>query len=1079
MRSPSTRLVRRPVVVPPPPTLDADQRAVVDHPGGPLLVLAGPGTGKTTTLVEAVAARVERGDDPDRLLVLTFSRRAAEELRDRITVRVGRAVREPAAFTFHSWSYALLRAFDRGEGGQPPRLLSGAERDVRIHELLVGNAAGEGRTRWPRSMSAALPRRGFARELGELLDRARERGLDGAGLRALGTRVGRELWVSAGGFLEEYLDVLAARSEIDYTGLVCRAAGLLRRRDIATEVCGRYAAVFVDEYQDSDPSQVELLELLAGGGRDLVVVGDPDQSIYAFRGAEVTGILDFPRRFAPPGAQRAPVAVLGVPRRAGAELLAPARAVAARLPLPGLSAADRVRHRSPRPAGPPASHPPEIRVFASAADEASAVADLLRRAHLRDRVPWEQMAVLVRSGVGRIPTLRRALTAAEVPVAPAVDELPISRHPAVIPLLLALRAADVAPGRAGSALGPLGAEALLLSPLAGATPSVLRALTRRLRETERAAGRAVPGAPCQLLHRLLDDPEVARGLDARLAAPVRRVHRLIEAARRVLRGGGTAEDALWAVWDGSGRAGWLAARAAQPGALGRSANRDLDAVLALFQAVARLEDREPRAGVATLLAELEAQQLPGASGTVGVGDAGTDSGGDPGAGRPGVRLLTAHRAKGLEWDLVVVAGLQEGEWPDLRTRRSILETDLVDREGLRPPLDARTLLGEERRLFYVAITRSRRRLVLTAVRSPDGDGPQPSRFLSETGLPIPQTAETAPVALTPASLVARLRRSLIDPGSSPGLRAAAAHQLAALAAARAADGTPLVPAADPANWWGVALPTVGARPVRDPDRPLRLSASRVEDHLTCPLRGFLRREVGARGSASAAQGFGTLLHAIAQLASAGPQPPDRHRLLARLDEVWPAVAFEAPWQATRERAEAEAALDRLLSWLEGTGRTALASEQTLSWAPSPDVVITGSIDRLERAPDGTVHIVDFKTGRHVRSYSDVEADLQLGVYQLAVGAGGVEGIGSANGIDGAAYCPVGGGELVYLRKGSSRPTCRRQPPLDDPGWVLAAVEETAAGLREERFPARPGEHCGSCDVRSCCPAHDSGRELAP
>lgn len=1041
-------------------------------------MLAGPGTGKTTTLVEAVAARVERGEAPDRLLVLTFSRRAADELRDRITVRLGRAVREPAAFTFHSWSYALVRAFDRGASGQPPRLLSGAERDVRIHELLVGNAAGEGRTRWPRSVSAALPRRGFAREVGEFLDRARERGLDGAGLRALGTRVERPLWASAGGFLEEYLDVLAARSEIDYTGLVCRAASLLRRVDIATEVSGRYAAIFVDEYQDSDPSQVEVLELLAGGGRDLVVVGDPDQSIYAFRGAEVTGILDFPRRFAPPEAERAPVAVLGVPRRAGAELLAPARAVAARLPLPGLPAADRVRHRAPRPAGPPASHPPEIRLFATAGDEASAVADLLRRAHRRDRVPWEQMAVLVRSGVGRMPAFRRALTAAEVPVALAADELPIARHPAAVPLLLALRAADVAPGRVGSVLGPVGTEALLLSPLAGATPSVLRALTRSLRETERAAGRPLPGAPHQLPHRLLDEPEELRGLDARLAGPVRRVSRLIEAARRVLRGGGTAEEALWAVWDGSARAGWLAARAAQPGALGRSANRDLDAVLALFQAAARLEDREPRAGVATLLAELEAQQLPGASGAIGDG-AGNDRGGDLGGGRPGVRLLTAHRAKGLEWDLVVVAGVQEGEWPDLRSRRSMLETDLVDREGLRPPLDARTLLAEERRLFYVAITRSRRRLVLTAVRSPDGDGPQPSRFLSETGLPMPEMAGTAPISLTPGSLVARLRRSLIDQESSPGLRAAAAHQLAALAAARDADGIPLVPAADPANWWGVAHPTVGARPVRDPDRPLRLSASRIEDHLTCPLRGFLRREVGARGSASAAQGFGTLLHAIAQLASAGPQPPDRHRLLARLDQVWPAVAFEAPWQATRERAEAEAALDRLLSWLEGTGRSALASEQPLRWAPSPDIVIAGSVDRLERAPDGTVHIVDFKTGRHVRSQSDVEVDLQLGVYQLAVGSGGIERIGSAEAIDGVGYGSVGGGELVYLRKGSGRPTCRRQPPLDDAGWVLAAVEEAAVGLREERFPARPGEHCGTCDVKSCCPAHDAGRELAP
>lgn len=124
------RLVRTPPVRVDPPLLDAAQRTVVDHGAGPLLVLAGPGTGKTTTLVESVAARIARRGDPERILVLTFSRRAAIDLRDRMAQRTG-AAHAPQATTFHSFCYALLRAHqDSDLFVEPLRLLSGPEQDV-------------------------------------------------------------------------------------------------------------------------------------------------------------------------------------------------------------------------------------------------------------------------------------------------------------------------------------------------------------------------------------------------------------------------------------------------------------------------------------------------------------------------------------------------------------------------------------------------------------------------------------------------------------------------------------------------------------------------------------------------------------------------------------------------------------------------------------------------------------------------------------------------------------------------------------------------------------------------------------
>src|SRR5947208_7074420 len=123
------RLVRpvRPVAA--APELDAAQRAVVEHAGGPLLVLAGPGTGKTTTLVESVVDRVARGVPIDQVLMLTFSRRAAGEMRDRVTARLGQTIREPVARTLHSYAFGVLRLANRRGADldvplPPPRLLS-------------------------------------------------------------------------------------------------------------------------------------------------------------------------------------------------------------------------------------------------------------------------------------------------------------------------------------------------------------------------------------------------------------------------------------------------------------------------------------------------------------------------------------------------------------------------------------------------------------------------------------------------------------------------------------------------------------------------------------------------------------------------------------------------------------------------------------------------------------------------------------------------------------------------------------------------------------------------------------------
>ncbi|MEU2249995.1 ATP-dependent DNA helicase [Streptomyces sp. NPDC019224] len=1128
-----------------PPLLDAAQRAVVDHPGGPLLVLAGPGTGKTTTLVEAVAARIARGTDPARVLVLTFSRKAAVELRDRMAARLG-AARGPQATTFHSFCYALVRAHqDADLFADPLRLLSGPEQDVTVRDLLAGqlDLEKEGRPhiRWPDELRACLTTRGFADEVRAVLARSRELGLGPDALADFARRTGRPDWGAAARFLAEYLDVLDGQGVLDYAELVHRAVLLAERPEVSELLAGKYDAVFVDEYQDTDPAQVRLLHALAGnrgstpgggGGRDLIAFGDPDQSIYAFRGADVNGILDFPERFRRADGAPAPVGVLTTSRRSGDRLLAATRLLTRRMPLTRLPSAKVRAHRelgAVREGG-----SVETYTYPTASTELDNIADLLRRAHLEDGVPWHEMAVLVRAGGRTLPALRRALTSAGVPLEVDGDDLALRHEPAVGPLLTALRAVATAALRGGAGEGASGAAgapvasgekdgaeasevpevsevpeapeaseaperpetpetpeetgaeapaapapwldtetalALLASPLGAMDAADMRRLGRALRDEERAAGSRVPAPSGELLARALAEPERLVTHDPSYARGAQRLGALLRTARELLEAGGTAEEALWALWSGTPWPDRLERAALRGGAAGRNADRDLDAVCALFDTAARAEERTGGRGALNFLEEVDAQDI--AADTL-----------SRRAVRPdAVRLMTAHRSKGLEWRMVVVASVQEGLWPDLRRRGSLLEADRIGRDGLAEPLTPGALLAEERRLFYVAATRARERLVVTAVKAPADDGDQPSRFLSELGVEPRDVTGRPRRPLSVAALVAELRATTVDPAASDSLREEAARRLARLAALTDEEDRPLVPAAHPYRWWGLYEPTRSAVPLRDRDQPVTLSGSALDQLAnTCALQWFLGREVKADAPATAAQGFGNVVHVLADEVASGRTPADLAVLMERLDSVWDGLVFDAPWKSHQEKEQARAALDRFLRWhvMDRAGRTPVAGEHdfdvTLE-AGEYEVRIRGSMDRVERDAEGRAYVVDFKTGKQAPTKDEVARHPQLAVYQLAVREGAVDDV------FGGTRPEPGGAELVQLRQaapqkegGDAAPKVQAQAPPDS-AWVSDLLATAAGRVLDERFTPTTGQHCGHCAFRASCSAQPEGRHV--
>ena len=766
-------------------------------------------------------------------------------------------------------------------------------------------------------------------------------------------------------------------------------------------------------------------------------------------------------------------------RRFGPGLLAASRSVATRLGIPRSLPPEvyaAFRHPVPSPDRPRGRV--EVLTCSSAGAEAEHIAEILRAAHLRDGVPWDEMAVLVRAGRATIPPLSRALVAAGVPVEVAGDEIPLANDPAVRPLLLALQVAS-----RGRTLGPDEAQLLLTSPLGGLDAMATRRIGRTLRQAERAelAGTALPRPSAELLALALREPDLFDECPPSPEADrARALAGLLRRCERAIRHGQTAEEVLWLLWSETGWPGRLRREAALGGDTGRRANRDLDAVCALFDIAARSEEVSGLRGVTGFLAEVEGQQIP------------ADTLRESELRGAAVRVLTAHRSKGLEWELVVVAGVQEGSWPDVRRRGSLLEADRLGRRGVSETVPTAQRIAEERRLFYVACTRARSRLVVTAVAGTEGEGDQPSRFLAELGVPVQAVPGRPRRPLSLAALVGELRSTSVDPEAPPALREQAALRLARLADASGPDGRPLVPAAAPGQWWGMRRLSDAAQPVVPPGAPVRLSGSQLGNVLACPRQWFLSRQAHAESVRTTAASFGSLVHVLAQH---GAQAEDPEDLTAHLDAVWGQLDFDANWLSAVERVEAESALERFAAWQAArTGQELLGTEVGFSCdvdLGGERVHLTGSADRVERDPDGRVRIVDFKTSRTAPSAADVAVQDQLGVYQLAVQQGAFAEV------TGSGARP-GGAELVYLRLAdgpTTFPKVFQQASIEDvpfplgtpepddapdetqPSWVHRRLAEAAEVIRAERFEARIGAACRYCPFRGSCPTQTSGKQV--
>ncbi len=1017
---------------------------------GTMRVLGGPGTGKSALLIDFAAARIRAGADPESVLLLTGSGRISAHARGALTAKLlgsqdagarPAVIREPLVRSVHSYAFAVLRLAAQRAGGPPPRLVTSAEQDAIIAELLAGEIADgpDPSAPWPAELRAALGTAGFAAELRELLTRCAERGVDPQQLERLGRRSGRCEWAAAGRFARNYEQVMLLRAAVGTAApqATTPAVGAAELVGAALEAFAvdpellaseraRISVLLVDDAQQLDPQAALLVRVLAAGAELTLLAGDPNQAVFGFRGAEPAALLD----------GGTPSVVLTTSYRCAPAVARAVSGIAGRLPGGGGIEGTGDDSGSVM-----------VKLAASATAEAAMIADFLRRAHLFDGVPWSRMAVIVRSVPRAAAGLPHALARAGVPVAPPTLTGSLAAQPAAHALLTVLAA--TADGLAGEQ-----ALALLTGPIGRVDPVSLRQLRRSLRRAD------IDGPPREfgdLLVEALSGSSSAR-LPAAQARPLRRVRTVLDAAAGSHQRGEDPRYTLWAAWHRSGlQRRWLTA-CERGGTSGAQAGRNLDAVTALFDATDQYLSRTAGASLRGLIDHLVTQQLRAAAA-------------EPAIDAEQVAVLSAHAALGHEWDLVVIAGLQEGLWPNTIPRGGVLGTQRVldvldgvaENASMRAPL-----LAEERRLLVAAMGRARTRLLVTAIdgeANGDNEASIPSPFFAEIAQWSTGSADaalepiTAPRVLSVAALVGRLRGVVCAPQGavSEAMRGCAATQLARLAAAG-------VSGADPAGWYGMS-PVSTTEPMwSGDDHVVTLTPSSLQTLTDCPLRWLAERH-GGTDPRDLGSTVGSMLHALIAEPARGES-----ELLAALERAWQHLPFESQWYSANELARHRAMIETFLAWRAQTRGelTEVGVEVDVDGVLDGGVLdrgvrLRGRVDRIERDAAGRLVIVDVKTGKSPVSKDDAQRHAQLAAYQLAVGEGMV-----AHGDE------PGGGRLVYLGKtGSTGATEREQDPMTPEArqqW-RDRIREAADATAGPQFVARINDGCTHCPLRPSCPAH--------
>jgi DNA helicase-2/ATP-dependent DNA helicase PcrA len=973
--------------------LNDAQRRAVTHADGPLLVIAGAGTGKTKVITERI--RHLLASDPElpgeSILALTFTDKAAAEMKHRVVAAAGERAATVTLSTFHAFCKDLLAELE------PERVLL----DQTDHWILLrrnlarlkldkfrrlsdpGQFLSDFVEFFSRCQDELVSSERYQQYADQLAARlkAGQSALDDDTRAALSEQAALQQEIARAYRASE--DLLREKKRLTFGALLAETAARLRSDSaLRARLQQRYRYLLVDEFQDTNIAQIELLHLLAGASPNIFVVGDNDQAIYRFRGASFGSFTIFLEKFAGwrRGQDSGPWRVsLTENYRSMAKILRVATQVIAQneagedFPKKVLSTnrgeGDRIR----------------IVELASHAEEARWVRSELQRLHAAG-LPWRTFTILYRQHSHR-EDLVKELRRAAIPF--QITKLSILKHALVRDVLAYLRLIarpfdDISCARA------------LAAPAWGLEAEDL------VRLAERAAKKRGTA-----LYDVLQEQPAQGEMPFASSAPPPQTAILLDflsSQRKTMRRR-TAREILGELLD------WL--ELAQ-----RAPEEDRRYV---EQLVTFLKDWEPKSETRSLPEFLEYLDFyEQAGGTISLAEEGA---------RDAVRLMTVHGSKGLEFPHVFLLRMNANAFP-VKPRPRVLEfpEDLMKEE--RPQGDFH--IQEERRLFYVALTRARDRLTLTTVVDKRSKRSLfLEDFLMDASIKSHDVIQTAP-------------NSPPTPEPSP-------------AAESAAHAPSLFPAStEPPRlfsrigaWASTCRPPV--------PEPLKLSASAIDAYRSCPQKYLFSRFWLLPERRRAAISFGSVMHTtikrfIGELRQGNRLPFDE---VARIFESeWNPAGFEDEYQAGEYKKDGLEQLRVFHAAVLAEPPVVLEQEKPFELPLENNVVITGRMDQVNSLGGRDVEIVDYKTGKP-KPPAAARKDLQLSIYALAA-----REILERNPEDLTFH---------YLLTNERQITTRDSKQLAE---AVATVQEVAADIRAGEFPPKPGFQCRNCDYRSLCPAQE-------
>ncbi|MFN2545369.1 MAG: PD-(D/E)XK nuclease family protein [Actinomycetota bacterium] len=844
---------------------------------------------------------------------------------------------------------------------------------------------------WPR-FGHLLSVRAFARQIADFVLRCQERLLRPDDLDELVEQSGRDDHAEVARFYRRYLDSRDAANQLDFAGLLLQAASLLSSRNGR----GPFDHVLVDDYQDVTPAAEAIIAALAGSAQSTVVAADPGGHVFSYRGGSLEPL------------QRIEESISGIERvdLEGSRRLGPRVTALHALAAPEADAAA------------PGSAGIDARVFAHPGEEAEAVAHELLRLRVDHDVPWGDMAVVLRRYGQYLTALRHALTRHGVPFVVVAEQAALATEPVIRPVIDLLRYA-FRPEQREQLL-----EALLVSPAAGLDPHDLRRLRREARIRDRS------------LLQLVSGDDAGKPVAGELGERMRGFAALVGDVEG--RDHTEPLDALFfRLWSTLPHFRELVASE-------ESNQRELDALSAFAATLGRFVERRPDASVEDYLTTLEAAEF------------GPDPWVAPEERRPeAVRIISAHRAQGLEFDSVIVAGCLEGEFPSLSHGSSLVSLNTLTMP--RSPAERlRERLAEERALFRLAVSRARRGTLLFASRSTGSRTPRsPSRFAARLGCTWAASEEPSSRPATSLRGMEASLRGVVAAGDRPR-----SDRLAAALALSATD-------AHPTAWWG-------RREWTDPGGPLfegemKTSYSRLSVMENCSLQYLYSVELGLDPDETYQMWVGTMVHGIVDRVQRGEIPREHEEMCRVLDEEWRSDIF--PNRAVEHRRYLDSR-DMLWRWQHHEQTDGVRSEVRFRF-PIDGALLRGRIDAIFRMSNGHLRIIDYKTGRSYPTKEEAKRDLQLATYYLA----------AKRTPELAELGEVGYLQLAYIaierqREGFLR---REISPRTIDGyeqWAETSIRELLTRIRSEEFAPNPEADCMFCSFKTICSRWPQGGEVA-